>query len=222
MCYPRIFDRRRYSGEIDQAVFDKLIPSLKEFRTISLYGVGEPLVGAKLGVILDNIDTASTLVQFNSNGLLLTEKASRSLIQKKLNLINFSLDAATPETYRKIRRSDFDLVIKNISRLSEIKKERGVKTPVIQINMTLMKENQSEILLFLELARRVGAEIVHLGLLNPFKEYEVTNEGFTFNYRDQMIDPRSEDFRRTIEQAKHKAAEFRLLLLTEFSEYRPL
>ena len=221
MCYPRLFDRRPYEGEIDQAVFDKLVPSFKDFRAISLYGVGEPLVGKKLGVILDNIDTDTTLVQFNSNGLLLTEAACRSLIRQKLNLINFSLDAATPETYRKIRRSDFDLVIRNISRLSEIKKELGVKIPVIQVNMTLMKENQSEILLFLDLAHRVGAEIVHLGLLNPFREYEVENEGFTFNYLKQMIDPRSEGFRKTMEQAERRASELGLQLLTEFTEYRP-
>lgn len=219
MCYPRLFDKRKFKGEITYRVFEKLIPYLKEFRTISLHGVGEPLLGKNLFVILDNIDTEKTDVQFNSNGLLLTEHMSRRLIEKKLKLIDFSLDAATPETYAKIRRSDLSQVIENIDRLSKLKSELGVGHPIIKLNMTLMNENLPEVVPFIEMASRLRAEIVHLGLLNPFKEYRVTNKDFIFNYKDQMIDTESEFFKETIKQAKHKAEEMNIKLYTEFSPY---
>jgi hypothetical protein len=80
MCYPRIFDKRGFAGDIDEAAFSRLIPYLQGFRTISLHGVGEPLLGRKLAVILDHIDRERTWVQFNSNGLLLTEDRSRELV----------------------------------------------------------------------------------------------------------------------------------------------
>lgn len=219
MCYPRLFDKRQFRGEIAKSVTEKLTPHLKDFRTISLHGVGEPLLGKNLFIILDNINTDRTDVQFNSNGLLLTEEMSRKLIAKKLKLIDFSLDAATPETYKKIRRSDFRRVIANIRMLSEIKSELGVKHPVIKLNMTLMNENLREVTPFIAMASRLGAEIVHLGLLNPFKEYKVENEDFIFNYQEQMIDTESDIFKETIERAKQRAAETNIKLYLEFSAY---
>lgn len=219
MCYPRIFDKRQFNGDIEKQTFEGLIPHLRGFRTISLHGVGEPLLGKKLLTILDNIDTEKTDVQFNSNGLLLTEKLCHELIAKKLKLIDFSLDAATSETYRKIRRSDFALVTKNIQRLSEIKSEQGVNYPIIKINMTLMNENLTEAVHFIELADRLGAEIIHFGLLNPFKDYRVDNNAFVFGYKDQMIDTNSEFFKTTIRKAKEKAAELDIDLVLEFSVF---
>jgi len=216
MCYPRIFDRLPYNNDLDKTAFDNLIPFLKEFQTISLHGIGEPLLGKKLFTILDNINIDTTFVQFNSNGILLTEEVSRNLIKKGLKLIDFSVDAASPETYKKIRRKNFNLVINNIKRLTEIKKELGVKHPVIKMNMTLIKENLSEVIPFIEMAKKLEAEKVRLGLLNPFKEYEIENEGFIFNYLEQMLDTTSEIFQKTIEEAKQKAEELGIELILEF------
>lgn len=217
MCYPRIFDKRGFAGDIDEAAFSRLIPYLKGFRTISLHGVGEPLLGRKLAVILDHIDRERTWVQFNSNGLLLTEDRSRELVRKGLKMIDISLDAATPETYRKVRRSDLGLVVRNIERLSEIKRELRARHPVIKLNMTLMKENAGEIAAFVGLAGRLGAEIVHLGLLNPHGGYRVANGDFVFDYRGQMIDPASEAFRAELEAARERARRLGIELITEFS-----
>ncbi len=217
MCYPRLFDKRGYFGDLDETAFAKLIPYLGGFRTISLHGVGEPLLGRKLVLILDRIDRERTWVQFNSNGLLLTEARSRELVLKGLRMIDISLDAATPETYRRIRRSDFGLVVRNIERLSAIKRELGAHHPVIMLNMTLMKENAGEIAAFVGLAERVGAEIVHLGLLNPHGGYRVANGDFVFDYREQMIDPASAAFRTELEAAREKARAAGIDLVTEFS-----
>ena len=216
MCYTRIFDIWPYKGDLDKTAFDNLIPFLKEFQTISLHGIGEPLLGKKLFTILDNINTDTTFVQFNSNGILLTEEVSRNLIKKGLKLIDFSIDAASPETYKKIRRKDFNLVVNNIKRLNEIKKELGVKHPDIKMNMTLMKENLLEVVPFIELAKSLEAKTVHLGLLNPFKEYQIDNEGFIFNYQEQMLDTDSEIFHKTIEEAQQKAEELGIELVLEF------
>ncbi len=216
MCFTRIFDIWPYKGDLDKTAFDNLIPFLKEFQTISLHGIGEPLLGKKLFTILDNINTDTTFVQFNSNGLLLTEEVSRNLIKKGLKLIDFSIDAASPETYKKIRRNDFNFVVNNIKRLNEIKKELGVKHPEIKMNMTLMKENLPEMVSFIELAKSLEAKIIHLGLLNPFKEYEIENEGFIFNYQEQMLDTNSEIFQKAIEEAQQKAEELGIELVLEF------
>ncbi|MDD8011438.1 MAG: hypothetical protein PHX73_10055, partial [Acidobacteriota bacterium] len=48
MCYPRLFDKRGFSGDICDAAVQKLLPYMRGFKTISLHGVGEPLLGKKL------------------------------------------------------------------------------------------------------------------------------------------------------------------------------
>ncbi|MCX6567126.1 MAG: radical SAM protein [Candidatus Aminicenantes bacterium] len=219
MCYPRIFDKRHISYDISDSAFERLVPFLRGFKTISLHGVGEPLLGGKLMALLDNIDREKTWVQFNSNGLLLTEEMSRAFISKKLSMIDFSLDAATRETYRKIRRSNFDLVVGNIKRLTRIKQELEVDRPVIKVNMTLMKENESETGAFVDLARELGAGIIHLGLLNPTENYEVRNGEFVFNYHDQMVDVKLPGFRAAVNEARAKAQSYGIELVTEFSGY---
>ncbi len=219
MCYPRLFDKRGFLGDIRDAAVQKLLPCLRGFQTISLHGVGEPLLGKKLLILLDNTDPDKTWVQFDSNGLLLTEEMSRILISKKLNMIDFSLDAATRETYRKIRRSDFDLVIGNIRRLSMMKQALGVSRPKIKVNMTLMRENAAEIVAFVDLAGELGAEIIHLGLLNPTKDYEVWNGDFVFRYHDQMIDVKAPEFREAVETARRKARSRGIEFVAEFSGY---
>ena len=84
------------------------------------------------------------------------------------------------------------------------------------MNMTLIKENLSEVIPFIEMAKKLEAEKVRLGLLNPFKEYEIENEGFIFNCQEQMLDTTSEIFQKTIKEAKKKAEELGIELILEF------
>ena len=208
MCYARLLHMRQTQEgrHVDDTAFDRIAPRLKDFEVISLHGIGEPLAGKKLWSILRSIDANKTKVQFNSNGLNLSEEKSRELVRLGLSLINFSVDAATAETYQKIRRTDFHRVVANIRRLSEIKREMSARRPVIEMNMTLMKSNFREAALFVSLAKELGAEGVSLGILNRNSEdYTVNNGDFIFRYHKEMIGPDSADFREEIQKARESA-----------------
>ena len=208
MCYSRVSHTRdvQQDRNLDDAVFENIQPYLKDFEVISLHGIGEPLAGKKLFPILESIDAKKTKVQFNSNGLNLNEDRSRNIVEKGLSLINFSVDAATAVTYRKIRRVDFNKVISNIRRLSEIKKEKSTRYPVIEMNMTLMRSNFEEATQFVHLAKGLGAEGVHFGILNRHPDdYAVQNEDFIFRYHQEMINLGSPDLRAKIEEAREAA-----------------
>lgn len=223
MCYPRIFkDKSNTDRFFDDQVLEKLCPHLGTCDSISLHGVGEPLTGNALFKILDKIDPDKTYVQFNSNGLLLTEEKSNFIIEKKLKLINFSIDAASKEKYRNIRRSDFNLVINNIKTLSLLKKSKNGIYPSIMINMVLMKENVGESIAFLDLAKEVGAEYVYYSVLNQHEheEYEVYNNDFRFKYKEQMLDFSSESFRNLTQDIKVKAEKMGLKPIIIIPEHR--
>jgi wyosine [tRNA(Phe)-imidazoG37] synthetase (radical SAM superfamily) len=208
MCYARMLHTRpsQENKNLDDTVFEKVQPHLKKFEVISLHGIGEPLAGKKLFPILRSIDSNKTKLQFNSNGLNLNEEKCRGLVENGLSLVNFSVDAATAETYKKIRRADFHKVVANIRRLSEIKKEMSSRRPRIEMNMTLMRSNFEEANQFVHLAKDLGAESVHLGILNKHSDdYAVQNENFVFHYHQEMIDLSSPALGAKIQEARETA-----------------
>ncbi|MFA5276527.1 MAG: glycosyltransferase [Candidatus Omnitrophota bacterium] len=200
---------------IRQETLAKFKTYLKYASIITFSGGGEPLLYEKLPDLLEDIGPVP-FTTFNSNGLLLTKEKSEALISKGLKRINFSIDAAREDTYRKIRGNDLISLKENIKYLSSLKKQRQSAYPKVAVNMTLMKENLKELPEFVDLAREVGAQEVQISLLAPlYYNYTVQRNGFNFNYHEQMIDINSAGFKDTVSLAVSKAG----ALGIEFNSY---
>ena len=76
------------------------LPHLK--RTV-LHGIGEPLLNKHLPEMIRFAKAQGSWVLFNSNGILLNRTWQDTLIDCGLDELRISLDAATPETFRKVR-----------------------------------------------------------------------------------------------------------------------
>jgi MoaA/NifB/PqqE/SkfB family radical SAM enzyme len=183
---------------ISRLIIDKLKPYLKYAYTVSLTGVGEPLLCETLPDILNSVNSRKTFTLFNSNGLLLTKGMCLDLIAWKLGAIDFSIDAATAATYAKIRnKGKFSRLKHNIKQLATLKKEKNTDYPKIIINMVLMKENMEELPDFIELAALLGAQAVYTKMLKPLTENIVIKKGkFIFDYNKQILDTCSDRFRK--------------------------
>ena len=123
---------------------------------------------------------------------MLDERRLNDLISSKLKIVNVSLDAARPETYRKIRGYSFETVIGNIRRLVEERKNRGNKYPLLYMNMTLMRSNIEELPEFIDLAVDLGAETVCFWHLNRWSEeemhrYIIKRDGWVFDYEKEGL-----------------------------------
>ena len=209
MCDKSIPGKIPAISHISEPILDKLKTVLKQSSLVSLTGLGEPLTCKRLFNIIDSVDSKTTDTMFNSNGLLLTKIMAEKLISKKLTKIDFSIDAATPETYGKIRKKGgFTKVKNNIKGLARIKKRRNIYYPKIAISMVLMKENIKELPAFIELARELDAQFVYVKMLKPIKEnFVVKKEKFKFDYHQQMLDINSAEFKDNIFLAKEKAVD---------------
>lgn len=207
MCDKNIHNLVTKNQNISGHIIDKLKPFFKCAHTVSLTGVGEPLLCKNLFKIMDCIDSRKIFTMFNSNGLLLTKETSKELISRRLGAIDFSIDAASAGTYEKIRnKRKFSMLKNNIKELSALKKRTNANYPKIIINMVLMKENVNELPLFIELAAEVGAQAVYIKLLKHIdKNFTVTNKAFYFNYKKQIIDPDDPKFKDNIFLAKERA-----------------
>ena len=64
----------------------------------------------------------------------------KKILEAGLTRLRFSLDAATKETFEKIRiGADYESVMKNIERFVELRNKGGYKLPVIGVNFVKMK-----------------------------------------------------------------------------------
>lgn len=142
-------------GYMDLSLFKKVIDEGAEYKlpSIKLNFRGEPLLHPKLPKMVKYAKDKGILeVQFNTNGLTLTEKKSEELIKAGLDRIIFSVDGATKETYEKIRTgSNFETVVGNIKKFVEIRNSMGLKRPCVRVQMVKMEENKHEIEQFINM-----------------------------------------------------------------------
>lgn len=163
-------------------------------RETSISGIGEPMMSKDFGYLISL--THSGRLTFFSNGQVITDENIGLIIDGRVSHINFSLDAATAETYYKIRGIDlstFDRVISNIKRLVTERIVRGLTEPSIHLIMVVMKENYQELPDLVRLASSIGVEGVRYWQLRspsvPSDYKYVDRNGFSFSYEEQSEMP---------------------------------
>jgi len=141
--------------QMDWSTYEKIILEGEKYGCPSLnpQGINEPLLDPNLE---DYIKFASNHgfidIMMNTNGTLLSEDRTRKLLDSGLTRLRFSLDAATKETYEKIRvGGKFETVMKNIEQFLKIKESEGYELPVVGVNMVKMKTNEHEVDQFIEM-----------------------------------------------------------------------
>ncbi|MDI6793246.1 MAG: radical SAM protein [bacterium] len=153
MC-PRTSNMKREIGYMDFDLFKKIVDKSETF-SIHFSGLGEPLFHPQIKEMFAYAKDKGLEVGLWTNGLNLDEELSKDIIEKELlDYIIFSLDAATKETYLKVKGIDaFDKVVENITRFLELKKEflknepkrYMARKPLVGIQILKMKETVQEI-----------------------------------------------------------------------------
>lgn len=88
---------------------------------------------------------------FLTNGSTLSENMINDLFQGEYERVEISVDAATKETYQKIRKNgNFEKLETAIAQLVSEKKKRGLELPLVRLSFCVQNENIDEIDLFYE------------------------------------------------------------------------
>ncbi|MGH7774002.1 MAG: radical SAM/SPASM domain-containing protein [Candidatus Binatia bacterium] len=140
-----------------------LVSQFPTVKRVVLHGVGEPLLNRELPKIIAWLKERGIYVLFNSNGTLITRRWREALIESGLDEIRLSLDAASPETFTRVRgRPLFNVIVKNIEGLMALKLERESLTPLVSLWLTGLRETLSELPAFIRLAHSLGIDRVYL------------------------------------------------------------
>jgi MoaA/NifB/PqqE/SkfB family radical SAM enzyme len=198
-------------AHLDSAIVANLSKFLIHARWIELYGVGEPLLSYAFWETLASLPPGQGIhTTINSNGTLLTAERIDRLLNSPLAQISISLDAASAETYQKIRGSDFHMVIRNIRELVRRRNLNPSGRLTILLNMTLMRENIEELPAFVDLAADLGVDGVVFWQMRAFEqmnEWRTTRQAWPFVYEAQLLKHCPDLANRMIQEALRRARE---------------
>lgn len=147
-------------GIMEPRVWEAVRPHLSEIRSIDFTGGGEPLLQPHLTDWMAEAHRAGCETGILTNGTLLTEEKSRTLIDAGIDWICVSMDGATAEVYEKIRvGANFERVCDNFRRFCRMRAGKPVKA---MINFVMMPVNFHQVTAIVELAAKLGADQVNL------------------------------------------------------------
>ncbi len=193
------------------SVVERVRGFLESATRIIISGVGEPTMAPAFWWVVDHLPPRRRrFVRANTNGHFMDEARAKRIVASCVTELSISLDAARPETYRKIRGGDFDRVLAAVRCLMRVRSPELASRIFINVNMTLMRENVFEAALFVALARKLAVDGVVLTQLFTFGDvptWRVTRGQWTFVYSEQMIGGYGDEVRRHLEAASRCSRE---------------
>ena len=155
MCWRSVVENPNGKREnIDMDLLDKFIRECKEINMPSFFlgAQSECLINPDIIEIIRRIREVGGGIDdvLITNGYNLTDEICEALIEYQWEKLFISLDAATPETYKKIRGRNLEKVENNIEKLLRMKKEKNSKLPFIRVSFVVMEENKHEMQVFID------------------------------------------------------------------------
>lgn len=146
-------EHHRDKSNMAISLFDRVMDEIDQYgkRHIALHKDGEPLLNPDIIYILNRVKkNQNHTVYLTTNAHRLIPEIAESIIKNKIDVINFSIGAQSPEFYRKVRGRGFDRVMKNIHGFLNLvsKSERKPEILVQIINLPEFEEMQNEIINF--------------------------------------------------------------------------
>ncbi len=159
----------------DMERFKYVIDQFPDLKWTALAPIAEPFVNREFFDMLKYLDDKHVAQEIYMTGATLQETDMKRLADlKSMLMIKFSHDAATPETYEKIRvGAKWEKVVKNIKALAKYKKQEGRYFPMIQFHYILMKQNLHEAEMFLDWVDSLDihvTEVMYSRLLYSYPE----------------------------------------------------
>jgi len=146
--------------------FEAMLASSPSISGVTLSsGDSDPLLHPQLDKVLASAKRHRVQVDVYTNGHALTEAKAKLIIESGVvGMINVSIDAATPETYRRIRGADLARVRENVARLGDMKAAANAPPgrPWVSVSMVVMADNIHELPAFVEMAAALRASRVNM------------------------------------------------------------
>jgi MoaA/NifB/PqqE/SkfB family radical SAM enzyme len=149
--------------------------------------IGEPFMMKNLDDLLDVFGRTGKSLQMTTNGQILTDRNIQKILGLPIDLY-VSLDAATPDTYAKLRNNTFEKLLGNLRRLIAAKGGKG-RRPFIHLVFMPTRCNVHELDAFVRLAADLGVDRMVLRPLNYSDSVSLTwdRHDYHFEYKNELL-----------------------------------
>jgi MoaA/NifB/PqqE/SkfB family radical SAM enzyme len=187
-------------GNMTPENFERILVQFPDTLNLGLNGFGEPLLHPRFFDLLAHARSKLpwAKIMIYSNGMRLDEATCERLPESGLTEVNVSIDAATPVTYKKVRRGGkLPIVHDNLKRLLRTRQHAGSRLPLVGVNYVLLNENEGELVPFVEQAAEIGVDFVNC----------VTYATYDWGFRNCRT---RDSYRRELDAARTRLSELRL------------
>jgi MoaA/NifB/PqqE/SkfB family radical SAM enzyme len=159
-------------GQMKDATFERILEGVSITSPIPavFFGcLGEPLSHPKIMEWVAQAKNTGAHVELITNGILLTEKRARQLIDGGLDVLWVSIDGASSESYSDMRLgAELNKVIENVTSFSHMRTYAFKPLPEIGVAFVAMKRNLHELPAVIQLGRQMGARLFSVSNVMPY------------------------------------------------------
>ena len=167
---------RYVMNDLDRQVADiittKLLKSgyLEQTSDLVLAGMGEVFYSPYYRKLMIT-EVKRKQISIYSNGLLFN-KNNWKLVADKYETINvkISVDAATAETYKKIRGADFNVLMKNLKMLGELRRKNEIKS--FRLCFVVQRDNFREMPLMVKIGHYLNVDEIYFQRMHNWGHLE--------------------------------------------------
>ena len=194
---------------LDGAVWKGLLNLIPNSAELGFHGISEFFIDAEFFEILARCAAAGAALSLNTNGSVCTPRHVEALANYPGFIwITFSLDAASPETFQRIRGQDFTRILRNVKTYIDRFESRRPNTGIF-VSFVINRSSVKEMLPFLYLAKALKADTATYFRMHEYEglDWEVeASHGGTFNYRQECVGSFAEEYNRELEKVRLAAA----------------
>ncbi|MFC1698595.1 radical SAM/SPASM domain-containing protein [Candidatus Omnitrophota bacterium] len=150
---------QREKGIMQLSLFKNIIDEFGDkVMHLTLWGYGEPFMAKGIYDMIKYAKAKHIFVRTSTNGHFFSNREDiNKLIDSGLDNLIVALDGASQETLSKYRiGANFKEIVKSVKSISEIKKEKRVKLPFVELQFIAMKYNEHEIPLVRRMSKEIG------------------------------------------------------------------
>jgi MoaA/NifB/PqqE/SkfB family radical SAM enzyme len=156
---------KRPAGDMSLDMFKDLIDHLGKFVLVMMFwDWGEPFLNSGAYEMIQYARRAGVKVVCSTNGhVFADDENARRVVNSGLDVLVFSLDGITQETYQTFRtRGNIETVVQGIRNVVEQRRRLRSATPVVNLRFIVMKHCEHEIPQLRPYARSLGVDVLTL------------------------------------------------------------
>ncbi len=147
-------------GFMSHELFSRVFPQFSgTVLFVNLYNWGESFLNPAIFAIIEDVRESGAISHVHSNLNLSNGETIDRIAESDLTTLVMSVDGARDETYSTYRKKgDYQLVLANMRRLMERRRELGKRSPEVIWKFIVHRHSEDDMELALETAREIGVD----------------------------------------------------------------